>query len=185
MSLLNGRWTHSHLTENGAKSNQVVVRNVADAPSLTTDVGQERKAMPIELIIPILVAIALPTSWLIAEILYESKMARCLLGVLTILGCVGSSYFIIRIRTILEFRKSYGSATYHLVSAIKDRLNTGEAGVVNQELTKLQEQFRHFERINYNMMVEEAAQNLKIKKGVQPGDTPNPHSPSALGVGGR
>ena len=152
---------------------------------MVADVGQERKAMPIELIMPILVAIALPTSWLIAEIWYESKMARCLLGVLTILGCVGSSYFIIRIRTTLEFRKSYGKATYHLVSAINNRLNTGEVGAVNQELAKLQERFRHPERINYNTMVEEAAQNLKIEKGVQPGDTPNPHSPSAQGAGGR
>ncbi len=141
--------------------------------------------MPIELIIPLLIAIALPTSWLIAEIWCESKLTHCLLGMLTILGCVGSVYFIIRIRTTLEFRKSFGTATYHLVSAINNRLNTGDVEVVSQELTELQNQFRHPERINYNTMVEEAAQSLKIEKGVKPSDTLNPHSPSALGAGGR
>ena len=143
----------------------------ADAATLRliSDVRQGRQAMPIELIIPLLVAIALPISWLIAEIWYESKVARCLLGALTMLGCVGSSYFIIRIQTTLEFRKSYGSATNHLVSAIKERLNAGEAGVVNKELSKLQELFRHPERISYIVMVEEAAENLKIEQGVQQG----------------
>ena len=147
------------------EANNVVERNVADAPSLTTDVSGE-KNMSI-LVIPILLLVlVLPVAWFISEFKSDKRSTRCLLGSLAILCCFGVAWLAAQLCR-LNYNAWYGSASKRLIDTTITQIESGDHEVLLRELKQLQADFRptYENRAHYDELVKQSVERIQKECG--------------------
>jgi len=122
--------------------------------------------MPYELRLPllILIVIAVPCLWFVADLLHWRAWLRRTLGVLSILLTFGVA-FIGGSLQIFRANLYYGSASKDLIKQTVDELQRGNTNLVIQVLSELDAEFQptYENRANYSTLVEQSIAKLKNK----------------------
>lgn len=120
------------------------------------------------LIIIIVLIVALPIAWLIAE--YSApRWARVLLGIASILMCFGLAYVVSSMNR-LSYNEWYGSATFDLLDATIENLEAGNTEQVISNLKQLQTEYEptYENRAHYDDLVNEAVERIKKTSASKP-----------------
>ncbi|MFK7790338.1 MAG: hypothetical protein AB8C95_12705 [Phycisphaeraceae bacterium] len=125
------------------------------------------------LLIIIVLIIAIPIAWLIAE--YSApRWARLLLGMASILMCFGLAYVVSSLNR-LNYNAWYGSATSDLLDATIENLEAGNTDQVISTLKQLQTEYEptYENRAHYDELVNDAVQRFKKTSANKPALEPS------------